>query len=283
MKITPLTSHTGADISGVDLTNLSEAEFAAIYAAWLDHGVIRMRGQKLDVNQLQAFSARFGPLEEMPGYSRLPEALRDRLDSRFVTVISNIKEDGRPIGGLGNAEASWHSDMTYNPTPPTASVLYSVEIPPQGGDTYFVNQHAAFQAMPTDLRARVETISIKHDASHTSIGELRAGYSEPASPVEAPGAVHPAVITHPESGRKALFLGRRDWAYVVGLSLEESERLLDEVWRYAAPGHLVWRHIWKIGDVIVWDNRTVLHRRDEFDDRHRRLMRRCQVLARAAA
>jgi taurine dioxygenase len=213
----------------------------------------------------------------------LPEAFRARLDSRYVTVISNIKEDGRPIGGLGNAEAAWHSDMTYIPTPPTASVLYSVEIPPEGGDTFFVNQHAAWEAMPEDLKARIEGLSIKHDASHTSVGELRMGYSEPGSPLEAPGAIHPAVMTHPETGRKALFLGRRDWACITDMPLAESERLLDEIWSYAAPHALVWRQVWQVGDVVVWDNRSVLHRRDEFDDRHRRLLRRCQVLARESA
>ncbi|NWG45488.1 MAG: TauD/TfdA family dioxygenase [Alphaproteobacteria bacterium] len=283
MQITPLTPHTGADILGVDIASLSDAEFQAIYRAWLDRGVIRFRDQKLTVPQLEAFSARFGPLEEFPGYSQIPDEFRKRFESRYVTVISNIKEDGRPIGGLGNAEAAWHSDMTYNAIPPTASVLYSVEIPPEGGDTFFVNQHAAWEALPDELKARIEGLSIKHDASHTSVGDLRLGYSEPASPVEAPGAVHPAVITHPETGRKTLFLGRRDWAYVMGLPLAESERLLDELWSYAAPEALVWRQVWQVGDVVVWDNRSVLHRRDEFDDRHRRLLRRCQVLAREAA
>lgn len=281
MLITPLTSHTGADISGVDLRGLTPEDFETIYSTWLDRGVIRIRGQNLSFEQLQEFSARFGPLEEFPGYSRLPEEFRNRLPSRFVTMISNITEDGRPIGGLGNAEAAWHSDMTYNPTPPTASVLYSVEIPPEGGDTYFVNQQAAYDALPDELKARVETVSIKHDASHTSVGELRSGFTEPASPQDAPGAVHPAVLTHPETGRKALFLGRRDWAYVIGLSLEDSETLLDEIWSYATPDRFVWRQVWDVGDVVVWDNRSVLHRRDEFDDAHRRLLRRCQVLARA--
>lgn len=283
MEITPLTPKTGANINGVDLASLDDIEFETIYRTWLDRGVIRIRGQRLSADQLQAFSARFGPLEEFPGYSRLPEEIRQRLESRYVTTISNIREGGRPIGGLGNAEAAWHSDMTYNPTPPTASVLYSVEIPPVGGDTFFVNQHAAWEALPDDLKRRVESVSIKHDASHTSVGEVRMGFTKPATPVEAPGAVHPAVITHPETGRKALFLGRRDWAYVVGFSLEDSEALLEELWSYAAPEELVWRQVWNIGDVIVWDNRTVLHRRDEFDDSHRRLMRRCQVLARPAA
>ena len=98
--------------------------------------------------------------------------------------------------------------------------------------------------------------------------------------MDAPGAVHPAVMVHPETGRKALFLGRRDWAYIPGLSLADSEALLDEIWSYAAPAQFVWTQQWRVGDVVIWDNRSALHKRDDFDPAQRRLMRRCQVLAR---
>lgn len=281
MHVKPLTPRIGADIEGVDVANLDDAAFAAIYQAWLDHGVLRFRGQTLSEDDLQAFSARFGPLEEIP-LGRLPEEMRKKIKNRFVTVISNIIVDGRPIGGLGNAEAAWHSDMTYNPTPPTASVLFSIEIPPEGGDTYFCSQYAAYDALPQDLKRRIEGLTLKHDAAHTSVGELRPGFTEPASPVEAPGAVHPIVTTHNETGRKALFLGRRDWAYIPGLPLAESEALLDEIWSYAVPPDAVFRQEWRVGDLVMWDNRCTLHRRDDFDPTQRRLLRRCQVLARAA-
>jgi len=172
--------------------------------------------------------------------------------------------------------------MTYLPQPPTASVLYSVELPSRGGDTHFCSQYAAYDALPQSLLRHIEGLSIKHDAAHTSVGELRPGFAEPASPIEAPGAVHPIVCVHPETGRKALFLGRRDWAYVVGLRLEESEALLDELWTYAVRPGAVFRQEWRLGDLIVWDNRCTLHRRDDFDPSERRRLHRCQVLARAA-
>ena len=280
MRIVPLTEHTGADILDVDVKTLTDAQFERIYQTWLDRCVLRFRYQQLNIDDLQRFSARFGPLEEMPQYSRMSEEAQRRIANKYVTVISNVKVDGKPIGGLGNAEASWHSDMTYNPVIPTASVLLGEEIPPVGGDTHFANQFAAYEALPAALKQRLETVRIKHDAAHNSVGELRSTYAQPSSPVDAPGAVHPAVMVHPETGRKALFLGRRDWAYIPGLSLADSEALLDEIWSYAAPAQFVWTQQWRVGDLVVWDNRSALHRRDDFDGSQRRLMRRCQVLAR---
>lgn len=280
IRITPINASFVADIEDVDVRRITDDQFEQIYQAWLEFGVLRLRGQQLDEDELQRFSTRFGPLEEIP-LGRMPEHQRQKIRNRYVTQLSNILVDGRPIGGLGNAEASWHSDMTYVPRPPPASVLLGVEIPDQGGDTYFADQNAAYAALSAALRARAEQLTIKHDASHTSIGSLRPGFEPFADPRDAPGAVHPMVISHDETGRRALYLGRREWAYVPGLPLEESEALLDELWAYAARAENVWRQQWAPGDLIIWDNRRVLHRRDAFDPNARRLMKRCQVLPRA--
>jgi taurine dioxygenase len=271
-----------ADVRGVDLRTLDDETFERIYAAWLAYGVLRLRDQQLDEEELERFSARFGPLEEIP-MGRLPPEARAKIRNRYVTRLSNIVVDGRPIGGLGNAEANWHSDMTYVEDPPPASVLLGVEIPAEGGDTWFADQCAALEALPGELRERIRGLAIKHDAAHTSVGDLRAGFEPFDDPRDAPGAVHPMILEHPETGRAALYLGRREWAYVPGLPLEESEALLDELWRHATPAAHVWRQVWRPGDVIVWDNRRVLHRRDGFDPDSRRLMKRCQVLSRNAA
>ena len=282
LEVKPVSATFAADIEGVDVRELTDAEFERIYSAWLQFGVLRLRNQPINEDELQAFSARFGPLEEIP-YGRMSEADKAKIRNRYVTQLSNILVDGKPIGGLGNAEASWHSDMTYVEVPPPASVLLGVEIPPVGGDTYFADQHAAYEAMPDALKSRVAGLTIKHDAAHTSIGKLRPGFEPFEDPREAPGAVHPIVMTHEETGHKVLYLGRREWAYVPGLPLAESEALLDEIWTYAALPDNVWRQQWQPNDLIIWDNRRVLHRRDDFDAQSRRLMKRCQVLARTAS
>ncbi len=270
----------GADVTGVDLRTIDDADFERLYAAWLEHGVLRIRGQQLSDPELEAFSARFGPLEEIP--LKLSPEERAKIPSLYVTVISNIQVNGRPIGGLGNAEAEWHSDMTYVENPPPASILHAVEIPDAGGDTWFSCQVAALDALPPELRARVEGLEIKHDATHTSVGELRRGCEEVADVREIPGASHPIVLRHEETGRDALFLGRRDYAWIVGMEVAASEALLDEIWSYAALPESCWKQEWQVGDVVIWDNRRVLHRRDGFAADERRLLKRCQVLPRSA-
>ena len=280
IQVNSLTPGFAAEVSGVDASQLSDAEFSQLHKAWLDFGVLRLRGQRLRDDQLQAFSARFGPLEEIP-LGRMPAAQRAKIANRYVTSISNIMVDGKPIGGLGNAEAQWHSDMTYTQNPPPASILLGIEIPAFGGDTYFANQYAALAALPKPLRDRIEGLTIKHDAAHTSVGKLRPGFEPFDDPSDAPGAIHPIIRTHDETGRSALYLGRREWASIPGLPAAESEALLDELWSFAALAENVWRQQWHPHDLIIWDNRCVLHRRDAFDPSARRLMRRCQVLSAA--
>ena len=269
-----------AEVMDVDLGRISDSEFQVLYKAWLEFGVLRIRGQSLNDGELQRFSNRFGPLEEIP-YGKISEEEKQKIKNRYVTVISNIEVDGKPIGGLGNKEATWHSDMTYIEDPPPASILMSLEVPELGGDTHFSDQKAAYLSLPSELVSRIKNLSIKHNAAHTSVGDLRRGFDPIKDPREAPGAIHPIVRTHDETQEKVLYLGRRELAYVVGFALEESEQLLNEVWRYAAMSENVWTQQWEIGDVIIWDNRRVLHRRDGFDQSQRRLMKRCQVMSSA--
>ena len=271
----------GADITGVDLANLTDDTFEGIYRAWLAFGVLRFKGQILNKDSLQTFSQRFGPLEQIPT-GRMSDEQKAQLDNLYVTPISNIKVDGKPIGGLGDAEATWHSDMTYVEVPPPASVLLGVEIPHNGGDTFFADQRAALASLPEDLRQRIEGLSIKHNAAHDSIGNLRPGFEAFDDPQDAPGAVHPIIRKHNETGDTCLYLGRREWAYIPGLPLEESEALLDDLWSYAVSADYVVEQNWTPGDVIIWDNRRCLHKRTSIDPSQRRLLLRCQVLARTA-
>ena len=277
LKVTKLADALGAEISGVDVSQ-PLANFSEIRKAWLEHLVIRIRGQKLTDPQVLAFSRNFGELDP-PGPNPLGRPFL--ADHPEMNVISNIKEGGVPIGGLGDGEAIWHADMTYVERPPMAAVLYAIEIPPAGGDTYWANMVLAYERLPAGLKRRVEGREAVHDATYNSAGTMRKGYTEVTDPRSAPGARHPLVRTHPETGRKCLFLGRRRNSYVVGLDLAESEKLLDELWAHATQPQFTFRQQWRVGDVMVWDNRCTLHRRDAFDPAARRLLHRTQIRAAA--
>ena len=264
-----------ADIEGVDLSKaLDAASLASIVEAWSEHLVLRFRGQKLSDPDLERFSAMLGPLDKAPTYSK---GVRTDVGSDFVTVISNVVVNGVAIGDLGNAEALWHTDMSYNEIPPMASALYSLEIPPVGGETGFCNMYQAWETLPQDLRQRISGRMCVHDSSTNSVGGLRGGHEAVTDVTKTPGARHPMVITHPVTKRECLFLGRRRNAYIVGLPINESEELLDAVWAHTTKKELSWYQEWQVGDLILWDNRCVMHRRDDFDPNSRRIMHRTQI------
>lgn len=277
LRVVPIESFV-AEVEDVDIGQVDDAAFVALHEGWLRYPILRLRGQTLDDAQLQAFSRRFGPLEYAP-MGRISDEERAKVANPYVATISNIVENGVPLGGLGSAEAAWHTDMSYIEQPPTASLLYAVEVPKEGGDTHYCDMVAAWQALPPALAARARTLRLKHDAAHDSIGKLRRGHTESANPQAAPGATHPMLRRHPENGSEALFLGRRQDAYVMGLPLAESEALLEEIWRHVALPGSTWTQQWRPGDLVIWDNRSVMHRRAAFDPKARRLMRRTQVRA----
>ena len=275
ISVIPSGKGIGADVRGVDLsTELSESTVKSLVEAWSQNLVLRFRGQNLSDPQLERFSARLGVPDRAPVYTAGTEVT---VKSDFVTVISNVLLNGKPIGDLGNAEALWHTDMSYNDIPPMASALYALEIPPAGGETGFCNMYMAYETLPPALKKRVETLQCKHDASRNSTGGLRRGMPADTTPRDAPGAVHPMVLTHPVTGRNALFLGRRLFAYIPGLEPQESEALLDEIWAHATKPEYTWYQEWEVGDLILWDNRCVMHRRNEFDAAERRIMHRTQL------
>jgi taurine dioxygenase len=275
LEIRKLADALGAEIGGIDLARPLEGNvFGKIREAWLEHLVIRFRGQKLSDPQLLEFSRHFGELDP-PGPNPLGRPFL--ADHPEMNVISNIKEGGVPIGGLGDGEAIWHADMTYVERPPMAAILHAIEIPPAGGDTYWANMYLAYDTLPAGLKRRLEGREAIHDATYNSAGTMRKGYQDVTDPRSAPGARHPLVRTHPETGRQCLFLGRRRNSYVVGLDLGESENLLDALWAHATQPQFTFRQQWRVGDVLVWDNRCTLHRRDAFDPRARRLLHRTQV------
>lgn len=278
IRVRPTGAALGADVEGLDLANLSDADFAALRQAWLDHLVIRIRGQShLTDAQHVALGRRFGELDYNPGTRLTGKVYVEGIPE--IVKISNIVENGKPVGELGAGEADWHSDMCFIETPPSASLLRSLEIPAAGGDTSWMSMEAAYAALPPDLKSAVEGRSIKHDGVFVSSGKQRPGTVLPESGDirDLAGAVHPIVRTHPVTGRRSLYLGRRFNSYVMGLGLEESERLLDRLWAHALGGGFTWTHHWRLGDLMIWDNRCTMHQRGAFDAGDRRLLHRVVV------
>jgi taurine dioxygenase len=267
------TGTVGAEVKGVDIAKATRSEVNAIKRAWYKHDVLIFRDQELTDDDLLAFSRHFGTLDPPPNQGagrKSPPGYPD------IYVISNVLDGkGEPIGALGDGDAAWHTDMSYIARPPDASMLYSLEIPARGGDTWFCGMKAALAKMPRELVDRIRNLDIKHDGTYDSGGYVRKGMTASNDPRKSVGTPHPIVIRHPVSGDKALYLGRRLNAHVVGLPLAESERLLDTIWSYVETA--VYKHQWALGDLVLWDNRTTMHRRDAFDPKARRVMHRTQI------
>ena len=278
ITVRPSGAALAADIEGIDMNEpLQSAQVKAIQDAWARHCVLRFRGQQgLTLAGLASFSRNFGPLDLRPKASMAMSKEHDELPPE-ITVISNVKVGGKPLGALGDGEAVWHTDMTYNEIPPKGACLYSVEVPPAGGNTHFADMYTAYETLPEAMKKRIQGLRCVHDASRNSAGELRLGYENVTDPRNTKGAIQPIVSTHAVTGRPCLLLGRRRNAYIVGLELEESEELLDALWAHATRPELTWTQEWKVGDVMMWDNTCTMHKRDAFDPGSRRLMYRTQI------
>lgn len=272
VTVTPFDAALGAHVECGDVRTLDDAAFGAVKGAFLDHLVLLIRGQQLSDHDLLAFGRRFGELAAAAPV-HVGQKAREYPE---VAIISNVVENGVAIGGLGDGEAVWHSDSCFNEIPPSASILHSLEIPPTGGDTGFTNMYLALDTLPGDLRRAIKGRKIKHDLRYTSGGQLRPGYTGKEDIRSTPGPSHSILREHPETHCNALYLGRRPHAYVSGLPLDESEALLDALWTHAARPEASWHHQWKIGDILIWDNRCTMHRRDAFDPHSRRIMHRTQ-------
>lgn len=275
IEFRPTGASLGAEVGGVDLSEpLSDNTFGSIEAAWSRHLVLLFRDQRLTDEDIIRFAARFGELHSATGveYGGKPGELPDA-----VELISNIARDGRQIGALGADEATWHTDMSMFEIPASATMLYAEEIPSEGGNTRFTNLYRAYETLSPDLRAIVEGRCSIHEASYLASGGVRPGYKAVADKTQSPGAHHPIVRTHPVTRRKALYLGRMGNGYIVGLPVEQSDQVIEELWAQMTRPELVWEHQWRVGDLVMWDNRCVAHARRAFDPGSRRLMRRITV------
>lgn len=265
IRVAPISGPIGAQVDCGPIDALDPVAVAELRQAWLDHLVLLIRGQKLGDEQLMRVGRLFGELEPSPPTSVMQDAHRP---NRFISIVSNILKDGKPIGALGNDEAIWHTDMSNQPTPPAASILTSHQVPPGGGETGFINMYEALATLPSSLRRQIEGRTIYHDGGHNSAGVKRR---------LAISTSHPIVRTHPDTGVNALYLGRRRNARIDGLPDAESDALLDALWKHATTRYEAWHHAWSIGDTIIWDNRCVIHHRNPFDPAALRLMHRTQT------
>jgi taurine dioxygenase len=276
MNVIPSGRALGAEITDIDLSkDVSGAAREHIFNAYVGHQVLLFRNQSLDFDALLRLRELFGPpglaANQLLGLGRKKYYTDDVPDE--ITIISNIiNEDGTQRGALGNDEAFWHTDSSFTEKPISASLLHAIEVTEKGGETAFLNMYKAYEELPPGLAAQVQGKYANHSKVHSSNGVKRAEFADVTDPSKAPGVKHPLVRTHPVTGRKCLFLGRRLNSYIFGLTLDESEKLLDEIWAHTCQDRYVWEHKWRVGDLLVWDNRCTMHHRNGFDQNERRLM-----------
>ncbi|SFD81944.1 TauD/TfdA dioxygenase family protein [Paracidovorax konjaci] len=266
----------GAEVLGLDLSRpLGDADFARLHRAHLEHHVVVFRDQRITPHQHVEFSRRFGPLQihvlknfQLAGH---PEIL----------IVSNIKNaDGEPVG-LGDAGHFWHSDLSYKERPSLGSLLHAQELPSEGGDTLFADQHAAYDALPEALKKNIAPLRAEHSYL-AKYEELRARSPwrpklTPAQIAEVAPAVHPVVRTHPETGRRALFVNEHFTTRIVDLPEDESQQLLQELFAASVRPEFVYRHAWRPHDLVFWDNRSVQHLAAGTPDTQRRKLYRTTV------
>jgi taurine dioxygenase len=240
---------------------------------WAHHPVLVVRRQALSEWELAEFSAFFGPLERVVRTEWASPVVPE------VGLISNLKDgQANPIGGLGDGELQWHSDQSYMMNPATGAALYAVELPPEGGRTSWVDLAAAYAALPDRLKRLVED----RRAMFSYVKRL-AGYQGVDRTISAeasrktPTVLHPLVHTHPVTGRKALYLDSTTTVGIEGVDVATGSALLDEIYAYATQPEFVYRHDWQVGDVVMWDNGSTMHRREPFDPKARRLMKRTTI------
>ena len=276
MRVTKLRDTFGVAVEGIRLAALNQPAFEELHALWRTHGAMLVRGQESMTDaEFEAFSKRFGELDPPPNQGVGRKSVPGFPD---LYVVSNeVDAGGEPLGALGYSEAVWHTDMSYLPVPPIASMLLARKLPAWGGNTWAAGMCAAYRNLPVTLKDKIKNLQIKHDGTRDSGGNLRKGVADDANPMTSKGHPHPAVIRDPGTGKPALFLGRRPRAYVMGLPLEESEALLDELWRHAFQPDNTYEHHWQVGDVLIWSNYSTMHRRDEFDKNTIRRMHRSQI------
>ena len=255
------------EISGVDLSiDLTDTQFVEIKRLWLENKVAVFRDQNLEDDALVGFTKRFGPL-----FVHVRSQFNDAAHPEIM-LISNIKEDGRNLGELGNGDLAWHSDQSYSARPVFSTLMYAIEIPEDGGGTWFCDTACAYERLPEGIKQRIAglqqnfSIEVTVATQHVALSEEQRALKPPVT--------HPLVRTHPELGRKSLYLSPAHSTGIAELSEEEGAALLAELEDWAERPEFTYCHDWRVGDVVMWDNTSTMHRRDAFSPAARRMLKR---------
>ncbi|RYE79416.1 MAG: TauD/TfdA family dioxygenase [Oxalobacteraceae bacterium] len=274
-EVIPFNAPLGAAIEGLDLARpIDDTAFARIHRAHLDHHVLVFRDQRITPSQQIAFSRRFGPLQihvlrqfQLPSH---PEIL----------IVSNIREQGKPIG-LGDAGQLWHSDLSYKERPSLGSMLHAQVLPEEGGDTLFANMHLAWDTLPEALKRVVDGRKAEHSYLANYAELQRRSPWRPnltaAQIAEVAPVLHPVVRTHPETGRKALFVSEHFTTRIDGLPDDESRAVLAQLFAHSVRPEHIYRHKWRPHDMVFWDNRSLMHLAAGCSEHHRRMLYRTTI------
>ncbi|WP_116210653.1 TauD/TfdA dioxygenase family protein [Streptomyces olivoreticuli] len=273
LELVPITDGIGTEVRGIDVSGpISDRDFDRIYQAWIDTTILLFRGQQMTPEQHIAFTRRFG---EVYAYTR---SQFNHDEHPEILILSNITRDGKPIGSAYSGRV-WHSDGAYLTDPPVGSMLYAREVPPEGGDTWYGNMYAAYEALPPSVKERIEDLKVV-------ISRVRSRpYNYPDRPAptaqeraEWPDVTHPLVRVHEESGRKVLYAGGNVPWRIEGMSEDESAPLITFLQEFSIQPRFTYRHQWRAGDIVLWDNRSAMHRATYYDHvKHRRLMHRTTI------
>ncbi|MEU6782955.1 TauD/TfdA family dioxygenase [Nonomuraea angiospora] len=275
LELIPITAGIGTEVRGIDVTGyISDHDFERIYRAWIDTTILLIRGQEMTPAEQVEFSRRFG---QVVTYTRSQFNADDHPE---ILVLSNLTRDGKPIGSAYSGRV-WHSDGAYLTAPPAGSMLYAREVPPVGGDTWYGNMYAAYEALPDRVKDRIADLRVV-------ISRVRSRpYNYPDRPPptakereEWADVAHPIVKVHNVSGRKALYVGGNVPWRIEGMSEDESRPLITFLQEFATMPRFTYRHRWQAGDIVLWDNRSAMHRATPYDHvNHRRLMHRTTLAA----
>jgi len=264
ITVRPLSPALGAEISGFDLRNIDTTTAKEILDAWHQYLVLLVRGQSISDDDHINFTKIFGEID--PAKFTGPEGRPE------IMLISNIREDGKPIGALPDGEMEFHIDRLHQKVPSAGAVLHAIEVPAEGGNTLYLNMYLAYETLPAETKKRIEGLEAVSFYDYSATKRVDSQVSP-----DTPSAVHPVVRIHPVTKRKSLFVCGLMTDHIVGLPKEESRKILSELYKHSEQSGFVYEHKWKVGDIIIWDNRCTMHARTDFDFSARRLIKRIAI------